>query len=466
MKNKFLLYSILVIFLFLLLGIFLITQDESNKISKIIKDNTPANIKYFLKKTIFYIPLKVREFKEVKEVNKNLKEKNSKLLIENNVLKNNLLKGNYEKIIKEEYLFESFVVPFVSKNDPYKRKTQAYLEVYGDKIIVVFWSGKIISFQKNIFDETIFDFEEIKNNISTKNFYNNSIKWTGIRDALVVENEIYLSLTEEIRKNCYMTSVIKAQLNFENLEFSSVFKPLECTDIVKKVEDFRYFNGHQTGGRLVWLNNKLYLTIGDYNSWEYVQDDSSIIGKILEINPNNGKYNLVTKGHRNQQGLTIFSEKEGLLISSEHGPKGGDEINLINLNENLQNNNFGWPISSYGSHYDRVPINKFTKKYAPLNKSHKEFNFKEPIKYFSKAVAPSQIIKNYYSNQNQFILSTLGKKSLYFLEIDSSKNLKIVKIINTGERIRDIIYDELTNSYFIYQENASTPKIVRISKIN
>ena len=131
MKNKFLLYSILVIFLFLLLGIFLITQDENNKISKIIKDNTPANIKYFLKKTIFYIPLKVREFKEVKEVNKNLKEKNSKLLIENNVLKNNLLKGNYEKIIKEEYLFESFVVPFVSKNDPYKRKTQAYLEVYG-----------------------------------------------------------------------------------------------------------------------------------------------------------------------------------------------------------------------------------------------------------------------------------------------------------------------------------------------
>ena len=113
-----------------------------------------------------------------------------------------------------------------------------------------------------------------------------------------------------------------------------------------------------------------------------------------------------------------------------------------------------------------MPINKFTKKYAPLNKSHKEFNFKEPIKYFSKAVAPSQIIKNYYSNQNQFILSTLGKKSLYFLEIDSSKNLEIVKIIKTGERIRDIIYDELTNSYFIYQENTNTPKVVRISKEN
>ena len=136
---------------------------------------------------------------------------------------------------------------------------------------------------------------------------------------------------------------------------------------------------------------------------------------------------------------------------------------MINLNENLKKNNFGWPISSYGSHYDVVPINKFTKKYAPLNKSHKEFNFNEPIKYFSKAVAPSQIIRNYYSNKNQFILSTLGKKSLYFLEIESSKNLRIVKTIDAGERIRDIIYDKSNNSYLIYQE--STPKVVRISKI-
>ena len=116
-----------------------------------------------------------------------------------------MLQGNYERNIKDEYLFESFVVPFVVKTTLIKEKTQAYLEVYGDKIIVVFWSEKIISFQKIFLMKRIFDFEEIKNNISTKNFYNNSIKWTGIRDALVVKNEIYLSLTEEIRENCYMT---------------------------------------------------------------------------------------------------------------------------------------------------------------------------------------------------------------------------------------------------------------------
>ena len=92
MKNKFLLYSMIVILLFLSVGIYLITQNENNKISKIIKDNTPSNVKYFLKKTIFYIPLKVREFKEIKEINKGLNEKNSKLIIENNVLSNHNLK--------------------------------------------------------------------------------------------------------------------------------------------------------------------------------------------------------------------------------------------------------------------------------------------------------------------------------------------------------------------------------------
>ena len=58
-----------------------------------------------------------------------------------------------------------------------------------------------------------------------------------------------------------MTSVIKADLNLTNLKFSSVFRPTECTDISKQIEYFRYFNGHQTGGRLVWLDDKIYLTI-------------------------------------------------------------------------------------------------------------------------------------------------------------------------------------------------------------
>ena len=465
MIKKYALHLLSIVILVLLFGVYLISQNETNKITKIIKDNTPTQIKQLLKKTLFYIPLKIREYKEIKKAFYELNDKNLELITENNVLKNQLYQGDYDKNVKGEYIFQSFVVPFISDDDPYKRKSQAYLEIYKEKIIIIFWSGKILYLDKDNFDKEISLFTEIKNNLIKENFFNNSIKWTGVRDALVVDDVIYLSLAEEIKKDCYMTSVIKANLNFENLEFSSVFKPKECTDISNQVDSFKYFNGHQTGGRLVWLDEKIYLTIGDYNSWEYVQDNKSVIGKILEIDPNTESYRIISKGHRNQQGLAIFSQKEKLLISSEHGPKGGDEINIIDLKRNLKTNNFGWPIASYGEHYDVVPINKYTKKYAPLHKSHKGYGFQEPIKFFPKAVAPSQIIKNYFTNENQFILSSLGKESLFFLEIDNSKNVKLVNTIDTGERIRDIIYDKFTNSYFIYQEKTNTPKIVKISKI-
>ena len=67
-------------------------------------------------------------------------------------------------------MFQSFIVPFLSENDPFKRKSKAYLEVFNDKVLIIFWSGKIIYLDKNNFDSEKSNFIEIKNNISKKNF--------------------------------------------------------------------------------------------------------------------------------------------------------------------------------------------------------------------------------------------------------------------------------------------------------
>ena len=85
------------------------------------------------------------------------------------------------------------------------------------------------------------------------------------------------------------------------------------------------------------------------------------------------------QGHRNPQGLK-YIESQNLLLMSEHGPKGGDEIN-INYLDKIEDKNYGWPISSYGEHYD----GKFREE-APLNKSHKEYGFIEPMKYFVPSI--------------------------------------------------------------------------------
>ena len=79
------------------------------------------------------------------------------------------------------------------------------------------------------------------------------------------------------------------------------------------------------------------------------QDKKSLLGKIIEIDLNTNNYELVSYGHRNPQGL-YYHEEENIVINSEHGPKGGDEINFNNLNLE-EDKNFGWPKVSYGEAY-------------------------------------------------------------------------------------------------------------------
>jgi glucose/arabinose dehydrogenase len=129
----------------------------------------------------------------------------------------------------------------------------------------------------------------------------------------------------------------------------------------------------------------------DFNDWRKPQDLKSSFGKIIEYNITDKKKNILSLGHRNSQGL-YFDRERKLIISTDHGPKGGDEVNLINANESAVN--FGWPTSSYGEHYDAVPLSQKTKRVAPLYKSHIKHGFREPILVFTPSIGISQIIKN------------------------------------------------------------------------
>ena len=156
------------------------------------------------------------------------------------------------------------------------------------------------------------------------------------------------------------------------LEFEQFFSTNECIEIN------RNYNALQSGGKMLIIDNKIILSIGDFRDYTRPQNDSSLFGKILEIDLETGNSSILSKGHRNPQGLELsFDEK--FIISSEHGPKGGDEINIISLENKSQN--FGWPISSYGIHYN-PSYNTDYKDTAPLNKSHENFGFEEPINTF------------------------------------------------------------------------------------
>ena len=469
MRYKKIISSIFIfVIIFIFFGIYLLNQDTDNVFSKKIKDNTPLIVKDLLKKSIFYIPLKVREYKETKKSNEKLKKQNRKLSFENRYLRNKIDAGKFnERIIKTKknnYKIEEFILPFFVDNQLYDNDKKGYIDIYENKIFVFFGSGKIISINKHNLKKGIFDYELITNNIISNNIFDTEIKWAGIKDAKVDGDTVYLSVTKKVENNCYKTSLYFSKIKTKDLYFDEINLDNQCANIFSNFDAypvFKNFNGYQNGGRIVSDEDDIFLTVGDYNQWELPQDESSLFGKIVKISKLNQEISMISKGHRNQQGMYLVDNKN--LIATEHGPKGGDEINLINIyNNKIQN--YGWPISSYGSHYDSVPLSKEIKNIAPLYKSHKDYGFIEPVFYFEKSIGISEIIKNYYSNDNSFFVTSLKNKTIYVINFgEKFKNPKIVEEINIGERIRDIIYDSEEKKYYLFLENS--PKISILSRI-
>jgi glucose/arabinose dehydrogenase len=118
------------------------------------------------------------------------------------------------------------------------------------------------------------------------------------------------------------------------------------------------------GGRILFgPDGKLYVTSGDRNYGEMVQDPSNHFGKILRIEPDGSvpadnpfvgregwKPEIWTTGHRNPLGLTIHPQT-GQLWETEFGPRGGDELNLIERGKN-----YGWIEVTQGQHYNNDPV--------------------------------------------------------------------------------------------------------------
>ena len=120
------------------------------------------------------------------------------------------------------------------------------------------------------------------------------------------------------------------------------------------------------GARLAWdKDGLLYVSLGDRNTPMKSQEPGTDIGKILRIrddgsvpkdNPFVGKAGwkpeIYSYGHRNPLGLW-YRESTGELWSSEEGPQGGDEVNLIKAGKN-----YGWPLAGLGRNYDGSIIGK------------------------------------------------------------------------------------------------------------
>ena len=160
-------------------------------------------------------------------------------------------------------------------------------------------------------------------------------------------------------------------------------------------------------------------------------------------------------GHRNPQGLFLDYENN-FILETEHGPRGGDEINLIPLDQ-IKNNkilNYGWAIASAGEHY--VVTDKKLKKY-PLYKSHKKYGFIEPLKSFVPSIAISEITK---IGPNKYVVGSMKDKSIYFFELNENRKIINLERVEIDERIRDLTFHK--NILYLYLENSSSIGLIEI----
>ncbi len=345
-----------------------------------------------------------------------------------------------------------------------------YLDIHDDNLILVSSSG-VIGYSKKPLNKPKFgiSLKQIKNNLNnfidieqfkkSRHFDDPKYSWLkggwySIKDVEIFDGDIYVSYTKEVKENCWNTSLLSGKMNYVYIHFTSLFTSEECVNEYDNIDD--EYNAHQSGGRIINLNNETVLfSIGDFRSRYRSQMENSIFGKVIKFNKKNKNYEVISMGHRNPQGL-FYNEEENFLLEAEHGPQGGDEINVIKLDNNTIQN-FGWAISSYGEHYGgkNAPENKNKYEKYPLHKSHSEHGFIEPLKYFNPSIGISQIIG--LENENQYVVASLKDHSLYFFEYNyniNENNFNIVKRLDIGERIRDMIY--YNNKLYLYLEDTAS----------
>ena len=250
--------------------------------------------------------------------------------------------------------------------------------------------------------------------------------------TIIQDKEKKFAFISNSKGKCFYASIV-------NLTDGKKIFNSDCLPDSKNKIDFNVL-----GASNIHLEDYIYLSIGTptRNSKlinNFAQDDNSIFGKIIKIKKKNFiessfKFKIFSKGHRNPQGLTRIDNK---IFSVEHGPKGGDELNLIN-----QTNNYGWPLVSYGTRY------MYDDNGKSYNTSHENKNFTEPlfalvpsVGISSVNVCPSVLTK-YYNKKCLIALSLYGnnlrpgKSILIFLLNNDSNKIHSIEKIYLGDEMK------------------------------
>ena len=243
---------------------------------------------------------------------------------------------------------------------------------------------------------------------------------------------IYLAYSDPDAAGNTMTAIVRGRIDdLTWVDAEPIFKAAPAT--------YSGANSH-FGSSLAIHGGYIYFSVGERLQPELAQDPSSPYGKIHRLHedgriPNDNPYmkqrnalaSVWSLGHRNPQGLTVHPQT-GALWSSEHGPAGGDEINVVR-----KGLNYGWPLVSFGKHYDGTLVSE-----SPYRDG-----VEPPVHYWTPSIGVAQI--EFYLGdrfpawRNGMLVASLGRQELHLLRIEGEKVTSDATLFQGFGRIRDVV---------------------------
>ena len=181
-------------------------------------------------------------------------------------------------------------------------------------------------------------------------------------------------------------------------------------------------------GRLAVIDEKTtYLTVGDLGFSKIGSKSArGDLGGVFKIGAS--KVEKISTGHRNQQGIELIGND---LYISEHGPRGGDELNLIKKGAD-----YGWPTVTYGQAYS-------SGDYVRPTRAGTHDGFQLPLYNWVPSVAPTELVAlpaagKWGSWSSQLVMGTLKEQALIFIQLSGRDKVGQVASVDVSDRIRDL----------------------------
>lgn len=198
-------------------------------------------------------------------------------------------------------------------------------------------------------------------------------------------------------------------------------------------------SGAHFGTRFVFDDGYIYFVVGERGGWHESQDLGRPNGKIFRLHddgrlPEDNPFvdkpgalpGIWSFGHRNPQGLTQ-DPRDGALYSTEHGPRGGDELNWVRPGRN-----YGWPVITYGMNYNGEPITALTSKEG----------MEQPVTYWTPSIAVCGL--DFYTGdafpnwKNDLFAGALKQQEVRRLRIEERQVVEQEIILKDLGRVRDV----------------------------